>query len=166
MNFDLGIAGGLDRYSRVVSQSATDIGESAVDSAKTMLRGTDYSVFDFIDPNPTIRPVLDLSAVQSDAGRIAGMFDSEQIVNSDLFKGINFSRGVNNLSFDGTKIAGSFSDKNVVDKLNALQDRISELGSAVTNMKIVLDSGVLVGATSGMIDDALGTHAMRKERGN
>ena len=166
MNFDLGIAGGLDRYSRVVSQSAEGIGENAVDSAKTMLRGTDYSIFDFIDPNPTIRPVLDLSAVQSGVSGIAGMLSSDQIMNSDLFRGINFNRGVNNLSFDGAKIAGGFSDKNVVDKLDALQERMNELGVAVTNMKIVLDSGELVGATSGKIDSALGTQAMRKGRGN
>ena len=166
MNFDLGIAGGLDRYSRVVSQSAEGIGENAVDSAKTMLRGTDYSLFDFIDPNPTIRPVLDLSAVQNGVGGIASLLNSDQIMNSDLFRGINFNRGVNNLNFDGAKIAGGLSDKNVVDKLDALQERMSELGDAVANMKIVLDSGELVGATSGKMDAELGTRAMRKGRGN
>ena len=166
MYFDLGIAGGLDRYSRVVSQSAEGIGENAVDSAKTMLRGTDYSLFDFIDPNPTIRPVLDLSAVQNGVGGIASLLNSDQIMNSDLFRGISFNRGVSNLNFDGAKIAGGLSDKRVVDKLDALQERMNELGEAVTNMKIVLDSGELVGATSGKIDSALGTQAMRKGRGN
>ena len=103
MNFDLGIAGGLDRYSRVVSQSAEGIAENAVDSAKTMLRGTDYSIFDFIDPNPTIRPVLDLSGVRSGVGTIVEMLNSDQILGGGLFHGINFNKGVTALNFDGTR---------------------------------------------------------------
>ena len=165
MNFDLGIAGGLDRYSKVVSQSAEGIGEDAIDSARTMLRG-DYSIFDFIDPNPTIRPVLDLSAVQNGVGSIAGMLNSDQIVNNELFRGLNFSKGVNGLSFDGAKISGSLTDRNIVDKLDALQERMAELGEAVTNMKVVLDSGELVGATSHKMDSQLGELAMRRGRGN
>ena len=166
MNFDLGIAGGLDRYSRVVSQSAEGIGENAVDSAKTMLRGTDYSIFDFIDPNPTIRPVLDLSNVRSGAGGIAAMLNSGQIVNDNMFRGLNFNRGVNRLDFDGAKIAGGLSDRNVVDRLDALQEQMAELGTAVTNMKIVLDTGILVGETSSKMDNQLGELAMRRGRGN
>lgn len=33
-------------------------------------------------------------------------------------------------------------------------------------MKLVLDTGVLVGETTAMIDDRLGTLAMRRGRGN
>jgi hypothetical protein len=47
-----------------------------------------------------------------------------------------------------------------------LQTKIEQLGEAVTNMKLVLDTGALVGGTSARMDDALGTLAMRKGRGN
>ena len=166
MNFDLGIAGGLDRYSKVVSQSASNIGQNAVDSARTMLRGMDSSVFDYIDPNPTIRPVLDLSGVRAGANTIGGMLNSDQIVNSGLFQGINFNKGVNSLSFDGSRIAGGMNNKDVVSELQTLATRFDDLNEAVTNMKVVLDSGELVGATSGKIDNQLGTLAMRRGRGN
>ncbi len=166
MNFDLGIANGLDRYSRVVSQSAEGVGENAVDSAKTMLRGVDGSVFDYIDPNPTIRPVLDLSNVQAGASMIGGMLNSDQIMNSGLFQGINFNRGINSLNFDGARIAGGLNNKDVVSELQSLAERFADLSEAVTNMQIVLDSGELVGATSGKMDNALGLNAMRKGRGN
>jgi hypothetical protein len=166
MNFDLGIAGGLDRYAKVVSQSAEGVGSNAVDIAKSMLRGVDGSVFDYIDPNPTIRPVLDLSNVRNGVGAIGGMLNSDQIVNSGLFRGINFSKGVNSLNFDGAKIAGGMNNKDVVSELQSLAERFDGLNEAVTNMKVVLDSGELVGATTGKIDTALGTQAMRKGRGN
>ena len=166
MNFDLGIAGGLDRYSRVVSQSAEGIGENAVDSAKTMLRGTDYSIFDFIDPNPTIRPVLDLSNVRSGVGMIGGMLNSDQVLSGGLFNGINFNKGVNALNFDGARIAGGINNKDVIAELQSLADRFDNLNEAVTNMKVVLDSGELVGATSRKMDNQLGELAMRRGRGN
>ena len=166
MNFDLGIAGGLDRYSRVVSQSAEGIGENAVDSAKTMLRGTDYSIFDFIDPNPTIRPVLDLSDVRSGVGMIGGMLNSDQMLSGGLFNGINFNKGVNALNFDGARIAGGINNKDVIAELQSLADRFDNLNEAVTNMKVVLDSGELVGATSRKMDNQLGELAMRRGRGN
>ena len=166
MNFDLGIAGGLDRYSKIVSKSAAGMGENAVNSAKTMLRGVDGSVFDYIDPNPTIRPVLDLSNVRNGVGAIGGMLNSDQIVDSGLFRGINFSKGVNSLNFDGAKIAGGMNNKDVVSELRVLANRFDGLNEAVHNMKVVLDSGELVGATSGMMDRELGVQATRKGRGN
>ena len=166
MNFDLGIAGGLDRYSRVVSQSAEGIAENAVDSAKTMLRGTDYSIFDFIDPNPTIRPVLDLSGVRSGVGTIGGMLNSDQILGGGLFHGINFNKGVTALNFDGTRIAGGMNNKDVIAELQSLADRFDDLNKAVANMKVVLDSGELVGATSHKMDNQIGELAMRRGRGN
>ena len=166
MNFDLGIADGLDRYSRVVSQSAEGIGENAVDSAKTMLRGTDYSIFDFIDPNPTIKPVLDLSNVQSGVGMIGGMLNSDQILGGWLFHGVNFNKGVNALTFDGARIAGGMSNKEVIAELQSLANRFDDLNEAVANMKVVLDSGELVGATSRKMDNQLGELAMRRGRGN
>ena len=166
MNFDLGIAGGLDRYSKVVNQSATDIGKNAVDSASSMLRGVDGSVFDYVDPNPTIRPVLDLSSVRDGVGTMNSMLSSDQIMNSGFFQGLNFSRGVNALNFDGARIAGGLNNKDVISELQALANRFDDLNQAVTNMKVVLDSGELVGATTGKIDNQLGTLAMRKGRGN
>ena len=39
------------------------------------------------------------------------------------------------------------------------------LGEAITNMQIILDTGVLVGETSAAMDDQLGVLAMRKGRG-
>lgn len=47
-----------------------------------------------------------------------------------------------------------------------LQTKIKDLGEALSNMKLVLDTGALVGGTSAKIDNELGTLAMRRGRGN
>ena len=166
MNFDLGIAGGLETYSKVVSNQAADMGQSVIDSASTMLRGTDSSIFDNIDPNPTISPVMDLTNIQNGVGAINGMFNSNRMVGQGLFRGMNFNKGVNSLNFDGARILGGHTNKDVVSELQSLADRFDGLNEAVSNMKVVLDSGELVGATSGKMDAELGSRAMRKGRGN
>ena len=166
MNFDLGIAGGLETYSKVVSSQAADMGQSVIDSASTMLRGTDSSIFDNIDPNPTISPVMDLTNIQNGVGAINGMFNSNRMVGQGLFNGMNFNRGVNSLNFDGARILGGHTNKDVVSELQSLANRFDELNEAVANMKVVLDSGELVGATSRKMDNQLGELAMRRGRGN
>ena len=71
-----------------IEQSAQKVGERMVDSAKTMLNGLDSSIFDNIDPNPTIRPVMDLTSIQNGVGMINGMFNSQQMIGQGLFRGI------------------------------------------------------------------------------
>lgn len=166
MYFDLGLAGGLDAYSKVVSGKAEDMSQNVVDSASTMLRGADGSIFDNIDPNPTIRPVMDLTNIQNGVNSINSMFDGSRMSAIGLFSGMNLSRRINSLNLDNGRITGTLTDKNIVSRLEGLQTKIESLGEAVTNMKLVLDTGALVGGTSARMDDALGTLAMRKGRGN
>lgn len=166
MYFDLGIANGLSEYSRVVSGNAAEMSQSVVDSASTMLTGVDTSIFDGLDPNPTIRPVMDLTNVQNGVGAINGMLASENFGGLGFFGGRPTLRGINALNLEGGRITGSFTDKNIVERLDGLQSRMGDLSEAITHMQIVLDSGALVGATTSLIDDSLGTLAMRKGRGN
>lgn len=166
MFFDLGIARGFDRYSSAVNHSAEKMSQSAANSARTLLRGASSSLFDDIDPNPTIRPVIDLSGVRSGVDSISSMFNSNSMVGTGLFKGLNFSKSVNALNFDGSKILGGLNNKDVVSELKTLSDHFDNLADAVANMELVLDSGELVGRTSAKMDTQLGTLDMRRRRGN
>jgi tape measure domain-containing protein len=166
MYFDMGIAGGLSEYSRIVSDQASEVGMSAVDSASTLLRGVDGSIFDNLDPNPTIRPVVDLTEVQNGVNSINTMFGANRVLSSDLFRGVNSLRGIGTLNMDGAKIAGGLTDKNIVSSINALQNKLDNLGEAISNMQLVLDSGALVGGTSSLMDQALGDISSHKGRAN
>lgn len=58
------------------------------------------------------------------------------------------------------------TDKNIVSKLETLENRIGELNEAISNMQLVLGMGALVGATSAKMDSQLGVLAARRGRGN
>lgn len=166
MNFDLGIANGISGYSNVVSSQTSGMGERAVEAAKAMLRGVNADVLSNLDPNPTIRPVLDLSNVQNGVNAIGGMFADDPMMNSGMFRGININRNAGMLNFDGAKILGGQSNKDVVNEIRELTNKFNNLSESVSNMKLVLDTGVLVGQTSAKMDSQLGVLAARKGRGN
>ena len=166
MNFDLGIAGGISEYSQVIESESQAVGQNAVDAARRMLVGTDASIFDYMDTTPTIRPVLDLSNIRSGIGQMDGMLASDPTLNGRAFGSINVRSNVGQLQFDGARIAGGQTDKDIISELRTLSSKLGELGEAVTNMQLVLDTGTLVGATSAAMDAQLGVLAMRRGRGN
>ncbi len=166
MNYDLGVANGISKYAKLVSSEAAGMGQSVVESAKTLLRGPNLSIFDFINPNPTIRPVIDLSGVEDGTRLISGMFAANQIMPSGLFSGRTFAVGAGALNFEGSRIVGSQDNMDVVNELQELRDHVDALNEAISNMRIVLDSGELVGGTSSKMDAELGTMAMLRSRGN
>lgn len=91
MYYDLGIAGGLERYASVVSSKADGMASGVVQSAETLLRGANGSIFDNIDPNPTIRPIFDLSDVQNGVRAINGMLSTPVLDGGDMFRGVRLA---------------------------------------------------------------------------
>ncbi len=95
-----------------------------------------------------------------------GMFTADQIIGGGMFRGVQANRRIDSMTYDGGRIAGGQSNKDVVAEIHSMREQFDGLNKAVANMKIVLDTGLLVGATSGQMDNELGTLAMRRGRGN
>ena len=55
---------------------------------------------------------------------------------------------------------------NVVQELRSLRGEMSDMANRIARMQIVLDSGLMVGALAGPMDEALGQIAAYKVRGN
>lgn len=104
--------------------------------------------------SPRITPVVDLSNVSNASRSINGAFGGIGTV------GAAQAERYSSYIPTGSRSSG------VVNEIQALSSRMDALGEAVTNMQIVLDTGVLVGATSSKMDARLGVLAARKGRGN
>ena len=72
---DEGMIAGLKAYAGKVATAAGNVGSSALDSMKNSISGIANLLGSDFDSQPTIRPVLDLSAVTAGANSINGMFD-------------------------------------------------------------------------------------------
>jgi hypothetical protein len=81
--FDWGFAVGLDKYSYLAEESASGVGNTAVDSLSNAIAGISDIMGDDLDMTPTIRPVVDLTNVTNGAKTINSMLDKTNTINFD-----------------------------------------------------------------------------------
>ena len=75
----LGMAQGITSMSSNVSSAAEDVGKTAIDTVKDSVSGISDALSSNIDMTPTIRPVLDLTAIQSGAKAISGLIPAPSL---------------------------------------------------------------------------------------
>ena len=137
------------------------VAEGALDAMEYTANYTNRLLSGDVDFNPTIRPVLDLTDLNSGFGAMNTMF-------SGYRPQLRFA-GVGNIPNLGTLSASfenSYNNDNVVDAIERLQTNVNYLGEELGKMQIVLDSGAIVGSTTKRMDQSLGRVARYKSRGN
>ena len=77
---DEGLVVGLNKYSGKVSNSAENVGKDAIKSMSGAISGISSAVDSDIDSQPTIRPVMDLSNIESGANTIGDLLGRKQSV--------------------------------------------------------------------------------------
>lgn len=138
-NFGLSLAGGMGETGKIIEQTSADIGESAINSAKSMLNDLSYMTDD-INPEPTIRPVMDLSDVTSGFQTIDGLFNGQRTMEGNFFGGITSLRNGRAMMAEQNGATNRNDNRDVVNELQNLSKQFDDLSSAVSNMQVVLDT--------------------------
>lgn len=107
------------------------------------------------DLAPTVTPVMDMAGMRRNIRSADRMFNASQMSNFN---------GLNGLTVSGDAISYNMQNRDVVNEIRNMTDRINRLGEAIQNMQMVLDSGVLVGQIGQQVNRELGTIAMRERR--
>ncbi len=71
-----GMAVGLKENGDVAAVAAEDIGKKAIEAMRAQLSNVDKIVSGNIDVQPVVRPVLDLTDIRKNAGKIGGLIPS------------------------------------------------------------------------------------------
>lgn len=120
-----------------------------------------------IETQPTIRPVLDLSAVQNGANELNGLFVDRSLALAGANIGISANRSS---ELDGMfNRLGSMNDasnKEVVSAITSLREDFADLVTTISTLQVRMDSGTVVGELIGKIDTRLGQMATYKGRRN
>ena len=77
---DEGLVVGLEGYQHLVTDSAENLGTQTINSLQSTISRISEAINSDIDTQPTIRPVLDLTDVESNASRLNAMFNRRQAV--------------------------------------------------------------------------------------
>ena len=157
-----GLAKGIDQFSGIAEDAVGDLSSSVIDNfgdPMSIIAGILDGDMDF---EPVIAPVMDMSNVYSGMGVINGMFGRRSLglatvngtLNAEAIK-LRDQRNQNSI----------YSDANVISTINGLREDVTSLKGSMSGMKVVMDTGALVGATVGPMDGALGRRAQRTKRG-
>ncbi len=163
--WDLGLAGGIDKYGSLVSRSASDVGVDAISSAESVLNRLSYMT-DNMESDPTIRPVMDMTDVLNGFQTIDGLFSADRAIQGGYFSGLTGIRSARALANEPGSITAMTDNKDVVDELKSLSKQFEDMSATIKNMQIVLDTGIVAGEITEKVDGNLGTLASRRGRGN
>ena len=120
-----------------------------------------------IETQPTIRPVLDLSAVQNGANELNGLFVDRSLALAGANVGISANRSSElDGMFNRLSSMNDASNKEVVSAITSLREDFADLVTTISSLQVRMDSGTVVGELIGKIDTRLGQMATYKGRRN
>ena len=155
-----GVALGIEKNTHVATDSVTILGTGIITAMQMAMARVATVADERFEFSPVITPVVDMTNIDTAVGNAGSMFGT---VSSTM-------RGSIQVAADNAQllasVANNSSSSSILDEMRSLSDHLDELGDAVASMQIVLDTGVLVGATSHQMDNAFGTMQARRGRGN
>lgn len=155
-----GFANGMRAYADTALDAADEFGLGTLNGIQSAVSKITDLVENGIDTDPTIRPVMDLSDVNSGIRDLNSMMDSS--TSMDLAASANFDM---NRMLTRNQNGVIVNNEDVVNAIGELKSDIADMGDAIRNLKLVLDSGTLVGGIVGQMDQALGQLMRFNERG-
>ena len=163
---DEGLGGGFLKYAGIIQRGASkaaDVAYSGMESALTKITSI---LNDNIDGSPVIRPVMDLSDVSRGASLIDSLLMNQ---NGTYFGGIYSGNIGRNLQAVGTMsetkmITAQTNNRDIVEAVNTLGERMDLIAEEIRNMQVVLDTGATVGGISNKMNTELGRKEAYRRR--
>lgn len=161
-----GLVNGLVEKFDVVHDTSRTLAERSMKAMRNAVMFASSRLTDGIEVDPVIRPVVDFSDVANGVAAINGLMSNRSISLGEI-SGV-FSAN-STVSFSGAvselKNVGARNANQINQSLSELRADVSMLREAISKMRIVMDSGALVGEIIDPLDQALGRRIVMKGRG-
>ena len=129
-----GFAIGISRYSDLSTKAASDMASSAINTTRTAMSKVLDTINNGMDAQPTIRPVVDLSNVQTGVNAINGLFNTAQSV------GVQANLNAIGRSMNAVHQNGKNDD--VISAINKLNDKLDGVGNTYNTINgVTYDDG-------------------------
>lgn len=151
----LGVANAINQNTGLASDAMLNLSDQMIGSFGDPLDYVSKIASGEIQYDPSIRPILDTSMIGRGAGAINSMFTHQNVSLAGM---------TGQIAYDMSNLNGS--NAAVVAEIQALREDMDYMTEQMTNMQIVMDTGALVGATSGAMDKNLGIKRLYSERGD
>lgn len=156
-----GLAIGITDETQSAVSAMNTTSEEIIDTMRETINKANEALVDGVN-DPVITPVLDLSEIQNGSRQLDNMLSR----NSAFSAGRSFTDLQNQQWGSQTALLNATMDNtDVVGAIASLSDDINTLKEAMTNIKMVLDTGTMVGAMTPAIDQQLGVRQVLAGRG-
>lgn len=178
-----GLVNGIQNNSSDVAAIASDVGGQLISSLESSVDNLDISGLDKmskaiskaaeiqnVDMNlsPVITPVLDTSQMQPGLDTIDSIFSSNRsfALSGEISRSPKWDDGGQYERLSNAITQSNMSaNAQVVNAITEIRKDISDLSIAMSQMQMVMDSGVLVGEIADKMDMKLGVLAVQRGRG-
>ena len=170
MWFDQGLAVGVRDYANEATTSSEDVANAMLKTTSGTLSNLSAILAGDIDDTPTISPVVDLTNARAAAASIGGMFGAQSVPIYSRNLAYNASNSgiasrFNTAGRSDSAGASSSDSANLASSIDTLNSRMSSLEFAISNMKVVTETGAIIGQIATGMDNKLGEFARMHERG-
>ena len=156
-----GLVNGLEAMVPIVEDAASNMSSAALRSVAGTISNISQMIDDNLDFEPTITPIIDLSEIQNGIYSMNGMLNGNSLYLGNT--SMNLARGLSpNIPINDVRV---YNDANVVRAINDLESRLDVVASRMENLRIVLNSGEIVGATAPLMNNELGNMNVLTRRG-
>lgn len=162
---DMGLVKGLTEYSSRVTDASDSVASDAIFGVQKGLSDFSSLIFDEMPEDPVIRPVLDLSEVQAGAAGMNQIFGNQAIGVRSAAIVNDIASGAMRNEMASQQQRSSTESGEIQSTLESLNNRIDELGRRIMDMRVVTETGAIIGAIMPGIDRGLGKRAVMAERG-
>lgn len=145
-----GLSEGMESKYGSISEAAKGMAQQAIEIVSTLIERMNALLAEKQN-ELHITPVVDTDSVTSLA---------------NLMNNLQGSHNLGNYRVSSEVVDEGIRSKSVMPELKSLHQHLTQLGEHMDGLQIVLDSGVLVGATSAKMDSQFGIMALRRGRGN
>ena len=156
--FTEGFALGIAEDERLVRKNSESIAKTARDTVNKALFNLNSMLDSDIDTQPVIRPIIDLGNIQNGIRSIDTLFNRSQAMS------INTSGQIRNADYYAS-MRQSNDNAEVIDGVYRIHKDLAGLKGSIEKMKVVMDTGSLVGAIAKPMDEALANRATYGKRG-
>lgn len=157
----LGFVNGLAGYAEKSYAAGANMADAATEGLSNAMSIAAELLNSDMDAQPMIRPVLDLSNVMHGAEELSSLFYPQRTIGLVSQASLAFAESGRS---GGLKV--NVDNDDVVEELRALRSEMAEMTERIERMRVVLDTGTLVGEMAGPMDNALGQRVTRRGRGN
>lgn len=163
-NSDQGYANGLLKFSNIVENASGKVGDKAITSISSSIAKIDDYVSENMDSTPTIRPVLDMSGLESGVNSINDLMGRSYTLSHTSYD--LASQNARMFSESRLEVSTEKTDKGVVSAIGGLSEDINKLGDSIKGMGFYLDGRKFGKISTPTINRNLYIDSIRRGRNN